>query len=650
MRKLRTKMVLYISVVLVIAFIPLIAIISKLSNDAIRSATYGQLDQTAMNYANSIDNEITSIVASATTISNCITTQKSDGLLSSENIKNLLLKTFNQSSSYIRIWAILDENVLSSDMQFITTDSAKPDISNADLELLANSKKTGKPFVFEPISNASQINVVVPIKQDENILGIVVFDISTDAINALISSIQPVEGTMSSLISNQGIIIATSNTNLNETSISDQNTLSSIKEGKVFSEVTLEGSFRKEYIVFVPVILELGNPWSLQLIVPHHQALLSVDSVRSWTIWLFVMVFILLCIVFILVANSIAKPITILSKVADKLAAGDTDVTFSVKSKDEVGMLANAIANVCNTLKSLTLDMGSLSKAVNDGNLQVKVDPSKYQGNYRELVEGMNQTVSGITELVSSIKESSQSVYNSSEQISNGSVNMALDATQQASIVSNISNAISSINEQTWENSKSADQANALTETSRKDALDGQSKMNLLMDAVENINIASQNVVAIVKSIDDIAFQTNLLALNAAVEAARAGSAGKGFSVVADEVKQLASRSAISAKETSELINETISRAKEGVEMARATKESLGSIVDTTVSTAKIISQIALSTHSQAKAITDINHSISDVSMAVQKNTEAAGEFANLSADTNQQVLQMHEILNRYKI
>ncbi len=248
-----------------------------------------------------------------------------------------------------------------------------------------------------------------------------------------------------------------------------------------------------------------------------------------------------------------------------------------------------------------------------------------------------------VTNSVRSLSEGTTQVVSASEQISSASVSLAEGASSQASSVEEVS---ATIEEATASNNQNADnsrEANLLAQHSNDAARQGNEQMADLMVAMEKITDSSQKIAKIIKTIDEIAFQTNLLALNAAVEAARAGEHGLGFAVVAEEVKNLAERSANAAKEITGIIEASIDQVKVGTEVANRTKASFGEILASIKKTSDLIGEIAISAKEQAEGMNQIATAMGSVDQITQQNASASEETAAAAEELNAQAISMLE-------
>jgi methyl-accepting chemotaxis protein len=264
------------------------------------------------------------------------------------------------------------------------------------------------------------------------------------------------------------------------------------------------------------------------------------------------------------------------------------------------------------------------------GNLNVKI-AGAYQGDHALLANALNHTIDSFNEVLSEFYTASGQVASGANEVANTSQVLSQAATEQAATIEEMSSTMSEIATQTKQNAGNANQANQLATSAKENAVAGNEQMQGMLTAMAEINKSSGDISRIIKVIDEIAFQTNILALNAAVEAARAGQSGKGFAVVAEEVRNLAGRSADAAKETTGMIEGTIHKVTAGTAIANKTAEALSHIVDSITQAANLIGEIAIASNQQASGIAQVDQGINQVAQVTQTNTATAEQSAAAS-------------------
>ena len=255
----------------------------------------------------------------------------------------------------------------------------------------------------------------------------------------------------------------------------------------------------------------------------------------------------------------------------------------------------------------------------------------------QQMQEQIDKNNQHLMKLIDEIKSVSENVSLGSKQISDSSMNLAQDASTQASSIEQLNASIDIIHKQIQSASQIAVSTNDLSTNARENALLGSEEMKVMLLSMEEIQQASTNIAKIMKSIENIAFQTNLLALNASVEAARAGEHGRGFVVVADEVRQLAGRSQVAAQETNEIVKDTMDKVKRGMEVAEKTASTLETIISDFDRVTEAVKEIAVSSSEQNESIGQIVNGISQISVITQSNSAASEETAASSQELESQ-------------
>lgn len=250
-----------------------------------------------------------------------------------------------------------------------------------------------------------------------------------------------------------------------------------------------------------------------------------------------------------------------------------------------------------------------------------------------------------INKAVAALIESSDQIGSASTQVSSSSQQLAEGAGEQASSIEETSSSLEELASMTRQNADNAQQADSLVREAREIVNEVNTKLDQMTVAIKDIDKNSSETQKIIKTIDEIAFQTNLLALNAAVEAARAGEAGAGFAVVAEEVRNLAQRSAEAAKNTNDLIGNTVKSVKEGARLCGETNDAFKKNAEVASKTNELVSEIAAASQEQAQGIEQINNAISEMERVTQQNAANAEESAAASEEMNAQAEGLRSIV-----
>lgn len=400
--------------------------------------------------------------------------------------------------------------------------------------------------------------------------------------------------------------------------------------------------------------------WSLIAVVPEKEVLAQLNILKWNNIITTIIAILILALVLYFVAGGIVKPIQKLSKVSETLAQGDLTAVAEIKSRDEVGQLAVDFNTMRDKLRELIQKINQVSETV-AGSAAEMAATSEETGKGSEQVSiTVDELANGVTEVAETMQQTVVNVENTMRSVE---------------VVGEGSNNILAVTEEAQERVKLGNEAVeqvVVKMNSIKDTVDDSASM------VKGLGERSHEIGSIVDVITGIAEQTNLLALNAAIEAARAGEQGRGFAVVADEVRKLAEESASAAAKIANLIkgvqaetekavqaiqNGTVAVdegnqvVKQSGEYFTKIDEAVSDIVGMVENTQKAIGQLESNTKEVATVVENVSSVMEEsaagteeVSAAAQQQSASVQEIVSAAHGLSKLAEDLQKMVNAFKV
>ncbi len=312
-------------------------------------------------------------------------------------------------------------------------------------------------------------------------------------------------------------------------------------------------------------------------------------------------------------------------------------------TKDEVGRIFTSTKKLSNRLNVYT---GVVSQMA-EKDYTATITPLSNEDNLAFKISDVLQATSNV---VHQIKSASAEVHSGANHMRSFSSGLTDGVEMQTRALNSLSDAVSSISSQV-NNSK-----DIVTETSEVIAEtdlmlgEGQRQIGSLLEEMQHTKKLSDEIQAIVKTINGIAFQTNILALNAAVEAARAGEAGKGFAVVASEVRTLAESSAGAAQDTSKLIGTVSASIESSLQKAEITTSTVMQVGENSNRLTSLMQQVVSSSDEQSEAISRVSQELENITKIVEENTIVSNQGDMLSNQLSSQATGLQQSLEQFNL
>jgi methyl-accepting chemotaxis protein len=494
------------------------------------------------------------------------------------------------------------------------------------------AKDTKAPFITDPFDYKGTMmsTVAYPIMKGDNVIGVVLADISL----ANFSKIKTTDAKYSTMyvdIYTEGNIISFDSKSSDNIGKKLEEILPAFEYNKIVEAQKAkkefhidtrraDGTFESRH--YYPITCESQTWWAsssldksdLNKDVYIIVAVMLVMAVLATAIIISVVTFVM---------KKTLRPIEGVVTAASNIAAGNLDIQLDIKSNDEIGILSKNFVSMADNLKLIIEDINYVLGEMSNGDFTVTTTKEdKYVGSYRYILEAMHNIRLTLSNALLEIDHASEQVSTGASQVSDAAQALSQGATEQASSIEELSATITDISDRINQNASNALEANTLSQEASEGVLAGNQKMKDMIAAMNDIASTSNEISKIIKTID----------------------------VVADEVRNLAGKSAEAAKNTTALIENAITAIGNGTKIAGETADALRLVVEKSNTSAVRVAEIAEASTAQADAVMQVTTGIDQISAVVQTTSATSEESAATSEELSAQAVTLKSLVGKFKL
>lgn len=347
---------------------------------------------------------------------------------------------------------------------------------------------------------------------------------------------------------------------------------------------------------------------------------------------------------------NVIEPIISLKNSFEEISKGNLHTEFNFeKNETEIGEFAKLVES---TQSMLVHYIDNISESLNKiCNREINFTINEeYIGEFEKLKSSINKIIISFNEIISEINLASNQVAIGSEEIASTATSLSQGSSDQAVSIEDLSKNLSEISSSANENSNKSRDAECIVNSTVNKIKNSNNKMKEMLEAMNKITNSSNEIAKVLETINNMAFQTNLLAVNTAIEASRAGSGGKQFSVIAEEVRELANNCLEAYKKTSKLIEDSILAVENGNLITKDTANVLNEVNNDSLNILKLVKEISYICENQDKYVSQITSKVSSISEIVQSNSATSEESAAASEELASQAQVLNETVATFKL